>query len=79
MENKRHGIISSNHTAGTWESQNLNPHCLAPKPKFMMALLCCQIMNGLEESGGSPNGFQLKNDIFTLLENPSGCKEQNVL
>lgn len=79
MENKRYGIIFSNYIVGTWESQNLNLYCLVLKFKFMMVLLCCQIMNGFEEFGGLLNGFQLKNDIFIFLENFFGCKEQNVL
>lgn len=46
--------------------QDLSPHCLAPGPEFTMASLDSQIINGLEESGGSPSGLQQKNDVFTL-------------
>lgn len=67
IECQRHEVTSWNHTAGRWENQDLNPRCLARGSKFSMAPLYCQIINGLEESSGSPDGFQEKDDVFSLL------------
>lgn len=39
-------------------SESFYPYCLTPGPTFLRASVYCQVMNGLGESGGSPNGFQ---------------------